>query len=137
MRQPTGHTIGFGKIIPAVAAGTVALVLFFLVVFYPQAFRTAGFYFQRGINTFSYYALGAAPHFYYLEMEKNAGDFRVKAGETLQVTYRDEFVIKSAASDDLSGKSVTVIMEGTGAKAMPSVSCFAGLNWWTTFSPAE
>ena len=96
MRKSTGYKIGFGKKIPAIAAaGTAALVLFLLLAFYPQAFRTAGFYVQRGINAFAYYVLGDRPHFYCLVMEKNASDFRVKAGETLDVTYRDEFVVKS------------------------------------------
>ena len=116
MRKPAGLKIGFGKKVFA-AAGITALVLALLTVFFPKTFQTAGFYLQRGINGFSYYILGASPHFYHLEMEKNASDFRVRAGETLDVTYRDEFVVKSVASDDWSGKSLEPVLEGPGGKA--------------------
>ena len=129
MRKSTGYKIGFGKKIPAIAAAaTAALVLFLLLAFYPQAFRTAGFYVQRGINAFAYYVLGDRPHFYCLVMEKNASDFRVKAGETLDVTYRDEFVVKSVASDDLSGKSVTVFLEGAGSQRNAFGVLFRGID---------
>ena len=56
----------------------------------------------------------AKPHFYYLEMEKNGKDIRASSAEALEITYRDEFVVKSVVSDDLSGKYMTVKIEGLG-----------------------
>ena len=52
------------------------------------------------------------PDFYYLEMEKNGKDIRVSKNKALEVTYRDEFVVKSVVSDDLTGKYTTVKFEG-------------------------
>ena len=52
------------------------------------------------------------PEFYYLEMEKNGKDIRVSKEKALEVTYRDEFVVKSVVSDDLTGKYTTVRFEG-------------------------
>ena len=37
---------------------------------------------------------------------------RLTEDEMLEVTYRDEFVVRSVASDDLTGKYTTVVVEG-------------------------
>jgi len=56
--------------------------------------------------------LQTRPHFYYLEMEKNGKDICVGKDNVLEVTYRDEFVVKSVVSDDLTGKYTTINVEG-------------------------
>ena len=89
-----------------------SLIFVFLYFFYPQSFRSFAFHASRVKNTFSYYILQARPHFYYLEVEKNGNDIRVSKDEDLEVTYRDEFVVKSVASDDLMGKYTTIKIEG-------------------------
>ena len=84
----------------------------FLYYFYPRTIRTFSDQVLRVKNTFCYYVLKEKPHFYYLEMEKNGKNIRVAANEMLELTYRDEFVVKSVVSDDLLGKYTTVIVEG-------------------------
>ena len=90
----------------------IILIFIFLYFFYPQSFRSFALGVSRVKNTFSYYILQARPHFYYLEMEKNGKDIRVGKDEVLEVTYRDEFVVKSVVSDDLMGKYTTINVEG-------------------------
>ena len=90
----------------------ISLIFVFLYFFYPQSFRSFAFHASRVKNAFSYYILQARPHFYYLEMEKNGKDIRVSNDEVLEVTYRDEFVVKSVVSDDLTGKYTTINVEG-------------------------
>ncbi|HET6461840.1 MAG TPA: tetratricopeptide repeat protein [Syntrophales bacterium] len=59
-------------------------------------------------NTFSFVFLGHKPEFYYMDVEKNGTDYRLKKGDALDVSYRDEFVVKDVATDVLSGGGVTV-----------------------------
>ena len=87
----------------------ISVSLFF---FYPQFFESLAFQASRVKNAFSYYILQDKPEFYYLEMEKNGKDIRVSKNKALEVTYRDEFVVKSVVSDDLMGKYTTVQFEG-------------------------
>jgi len=87
----------------------ISVIIFF---FYPQFFCSLAFKASRIKNTFSHYVLHERPHFYYLEVEKNGNDIRVGKDEALEVTYRDEFVVKSVVSDDLTGKYTTVSVEG-------------------------
>ena len=96
----------------SIALVFVVLISVLIFFFYPQFFRSLAFQASRVKNTFSYYILQARPHFYYLEMEKNGKDIRVGTDEVLEVTYRDEFVVKSVVSDDLTGKYITVNVEG-------------------------
>ncbi|MGD0168874.1 MAG: tetratricopeptide repeat protein, partial [Smithella sp.] len=77
-----------------------------------QFFDSLAFQASRVKNAFSYYILQDKPEFYYLEMEKNGKDIRVSKNKALEVTYRDEFVVKSVVSDDLMGKYTTVQFEG-------------------------
>jgi hypothetical protein len=65
-------------------------------------------------NTIAHLVLRQAPHFYYLDVEKNGKDERLTTRDALTVSYRDEFVIKGIVSDDLFGKSMTVDVEGLG-----------------------
>lgn len=90
----------------------IIIIFLFLYFFYPQSFRSFVFQASRVKNTFSYYMLQDRPQFYYLEMEKNGKDVRIGEDEDLEVTYRDEFMVKAVASDDLRGKYTTVRVEG-------------------------
>jgi len=100
--------------IKKILIGFVCVILIFILIlfFYPKAFRSFAFMALRVKNTFSYYILDSEPHFYYLEMEKNGKEIRASENESLEVTYRDEFVIKSVVSDDLAGKYMSVKVEG-------------------------
>ena len=95
-----------------IAAISVVLIFALLFLFYPQFSRSISFHVSRIKNTFSHYVLKEKPHFYYLEMEKNGKDIRVSKDLPLEITYRDEFVVKSVVSDDLTGKYTTVNFEG-------------------------
>lgn len=96
----------------------VIFVSFALLYFiYPQTIETITFNTSRMKNIASYYLFESKPHFYYLEMEKNGKDIFVHVNESLEVTYRDEFVVKSVASDDIEGKHITVNIEGLGKGA--------------------
>ena len=103
-RIPIGRILIFTVILIAVFA--------FLYYFYPQTIRAFSYNAMKVKNTFSYYVLKEKPHFYYLEMEKNGKNIRVAVDEMLELTYRDEFVVKAVASDDLTGKYTTVNVEG-------------------------
>lgn len=74
------------------------------------------FFATRAVNAFSFFALGRNPHFYYLLVEKNGKDYQLTAQDTFDLSYRDEFVIKGIASDDLLEKGVAVDVEGLGEK---------------------
>ncbi|MHB8137664.1 MAG: tetratricopeptide repeat protein [Smithellaceae bacterium] len=118
------------KIIIAVAVivGVVILLLTSLMYFRPQVFQSGIFFAHRAMNSFSHYVLKAKPHFYYLRMEKNGKDIEVGADGTLEINYRDEFVIKSVGSDDLSGKYTTVLIEGLGNDGNQIGVLFRGID---------
>jgi hypothetical protein len=86
----------------------IMLIAAFIYVLRPQAIQAITFNALRIKNTCAYYILQAKPNFYYLEMEKNGKDLQVRADEALELTYRDEFVVKAAVSDDVTGKYTTV-----------------------------
>ena len=50
-------------------------------------------------NTFSFVFFGRKPEFYYLDVEKNGKDYRLKKGDVFDISYRDEFVVKEIATD--------------------------------------
>jgi len=58
--------------------------------------------------------LGHEPKFYYLDVEKNGKDYRLTKDDVFEVSYRDEFVIKSVSSDSLFGRGIAVDVEGIG-----------------------
>jgi len=68
--------------------------------------------FMRLKNTFSFVFLGGKPGFYYLDVEKNGKDYRLRKGDAFDVSYRDEFVVKEIATDVFSGRGVTVHVDG-------------------------
>jgi tetratricopeptide (TPR) repeat protein len=102
------------SIVSFVAWCAAALILVFILIFFfrPQIFKAVAFQTNRVKNTVSYYLLQSKPHFYYLEMEKNGKDIKASSAEVLEITYRDEFVVKSVVCDDLSGKYMTLKIEG-------------------------
>jgi tetratricopeptide (TPR) repeat protein len=111
-RTDQGDGISF--LIKAVLSAlvSIAVILVSLYFFYPQFYKSVAFGASRVTNAFSYYILQDKPEFYYLEMEKNGKDIRVNKDAPLEVTYRDEFVVRSIVSDDLMGKYTTVKFEG-------------------------
>ncbi|MEN6421131.1 MAG: tetratricopeptide repeat protein, partial [Smithella sp.] len=99
-----------------IAAIAVIFILALLYLVHPQFFSSAAHTASRVKNTFSHYVLNEKPNFYYLVMEKNGKDINVSTEEALEVTYRDEFVVKSIVSDDLRGKYTTVKFEGFSSR---------------------
>ena len=97
-----------------IALAVLVIVFFSILLFRPQAISTVTFPLIRIKNTISYYVLQDKPHFYYIEMEKNGDDIRINADESLEVTYRDEFVVKSVGSDDLASEYITVSVDFLG-----------------------
>jgi tetratricopeptide (TPR) repeat protein len=95
-----------------IAGLTVMLCFAVLYYFNPKIFHDISFSATRVKNTFEHYVLKEKPLFYYLEMEKNGQDVRIAPEEAFEITYRDEFVVKSVASDDLKGKFITVTFDG-------------------------
>jgi tetratricopeptide (TPR) repeat protein len=71
---------------------------------------------QRMKNTFSFAVLRNQPHFYALMGEKNGQDLRLTAKDTVELTYRDEFVIKKIESDAFFERGITVDVDGLGRR---------------------
>jgi len=97
------------------AAIITAVIIIFIValfLFMPRASGSLAFGMTRIKNAFSYYILNARPHFYYLEMEKNGKELRLSSAAALEVTYRDEFVVRSVVSDDWRERYTAVNVEG-------------------------
>jgi len=97
------------------ASGAVLLFIMIGMVFIAlRADGTPGGYavLQRMKNTFSFAVLRNQPHFYALMGEKNGQDLRLTAKDTVELTYRDEFVIKKIESDALFERGITVDVDG-------------------------
>ncbi len=94
----------------AIVAGTFIVGSFMTEK--PGAVPTAFF---RVRNYITFAVLGDKPHFYYLEGEKNGKEIKLTDKDRFEVTYRDEFVFKGVATDDLFGGKTTVDVEETGA----------------------
>lgn len=60
---------------------------------------------------------------------KNGKNIRVEADEVFEITYRDEFVIKSVGSDDIGGKYTKALMEGTGNEGNQIGMMFRGIDF--------
>lgn len=69
---------------------------------------------MKGI--FSYMVLGQKPRFHYIDIEKNGKDYRLTKGDALELTYRDEFVVKDVVTDVIFGGGIAVDVEGIGAQ---------------------
>jgi len=101
-----------GILLVAGAALVAGILVFgFLSGERPGGLGTA---FLRVKNYIAFAALGDKPNFYYLIGEKNGQEIRLTEKDSFEVTYRDEFVIKGIATDDLFGNMTTVDVEGAG-----------------------
>ena len=65
-------------------------------------------------NTFSFVFLGYKPTFYYIDIEKNGKDLRLRDVDIFDVSYRDEFVVKDISTDVIFGRGITIDVEGAG-----------------------
>ncbi|MBM4272216.1 MAG: tetratricopeptide repeat protein [Deltaproteobacteria bacterium] len=65
-------------------------------------------------NMFSFVFLGQKPVFYFLDLEMNGKDYRLSLQDVFDVTYRDEFVIRSVSTDAIGARGVSVDIEGIG-----------------------
>ncbi|MDO8721870.1 MAG: tetratricopeptide repeat protein [Syntrophales bacterium] len=96
------------------AALLISVVTSVLILVFPEQFPRLSFGMKRVKNTFAFIVLGAPPHFYYLDMEKNGKDFRLGEKDFFDISYRDEFVIKDVSSDAFFGRGITIDVEGMG-----------------------
>ena len=71
---------------------------------------------QRIKNAVSFYVFSGKPAFYSLVVEKNGNDCILTGTESFEVSYRDQFVVKSVDTDVLSGRGISVDVEGTGSE---------------------
>ncbi|HOI73675.1 MAG TPA: tetratricopeptide repeat protein [Syntrophales bacterium] len=83
---------------------------------------------ERLGGVFSFYLLGQPPRVYGLEGEKNGSFFTIRPGDALEVTYRDEFILRGVASDSLAGSGIDVRIEGFEEKTALGV-LFKGLSF--------
>jgi hypothetical protein len=65
-------------------------------------------------NLFSFTVFGNKPEFYYLDVEKNGKDYRLTVDDVFEISYRDEFAIKSISTGSLFGRGISVDVEGLG-----------------------
>jgi tetratricopeptide (TPR) repeat protein len=106
---------GRGLRIAGVAGCAVAVIILLWIIAdyaFPEKMHNYPVSFTRLKNTFSFVFLGGKPGFYYLDVEKNGKDYRLKKGDAFDVSYRDEFVVKEIATDVFSGRGVTVHVDG-------------------------
>ena len=116
-------------IVAGVVTVAVAIVLLASLMYArPQVFQSGIFFAHRAINAFSHYVFKSKPDFYFLRIEKNGSDIQVSADEILEISYRDEFVIKSVGSDDLTGKYTSVMIEGMGNDGNQNGVLFRGID---------
>jgi tetratricopeptide (TPR) repeat protein len=103
-----------------IVGSSVLLLLFFAGVvlhqFFPQGKDAFFSSISRMKGILSYIVLGHKPGFYYIDIEKNGKDYRLTKGDALELTYRDEFVVKDVATDVVFGKGIDVDVEGIGAQ---------------------
>jgi hypothetical protein len=83
---------------------------------------------ERLGGVFSFYLLGQPPRVYGLEGEKNGSFFTIRPGDALEVTYRDEFILRGVASDSLTGSGMDVRIEGFEEKTALGV-LFKGISF--------
>ncbi|PIP08774.1 MAG: hypothetical protein COX51_02605, partial [Syntrophobacteraceae bacterium CG23_combo_of_CG06-09_8_20_14_all_50_8] len=95
------------------AAATMIVALVGVIVF-PEKFTRLSFAVTRVKNTASFLIMGAPPSFYYLDMEKNGRDLRLRVSDSFDLSYRDEFVVKDISSDAFFGRGITVDVQGVG-----------------------
>jgi tetratricopeptide (TPR) repeat protein len=107
---------GRGRKILIASVGSFLLVLILLIaaavgLSVPQGGFFSGL--QRLKNTAAFLVFSETPCFYNLLVEKNGKDYLLTAGEPFEVSWRDQFIVKKAMTDVLSGKGISVDVEGT------------------------
>ncbi|MGZ6249820.1 MAG: hypothetical protein ACXWMC_09430, partial [Syntrophales bacterium] len=85
---------GKGLLIAGIAAAVLVLAWIIVNYAFPERMHKYPISPARLKNTFSFVFLGGRPEFYYLDVEKNGKDYRLKKGDTFDISYRDEFVVK-------------------------------------------
>ena len=118
------HLIVAGVV--AVRAAIVLLASFLLAL--PQFFQSGSFFAHSAVKACSHDVFKARREFYFLRREEDGTDIQVGADETLEISYRDEFVIKSVDSDDLAGKYTSVMIEGMGKEGNQIGVLFRGID---------
>ena len=61
-------------------------------------------------------ASGRTPRLYAVIIEKNGKEYRMTKGDSFEVTYRDEFVVKEVVTDALFKRWILVKVEGLNSK---------------------
>ncbi len=110
-------TPGKGLLIAGIAGSAAAMLVFVWIIAnfaFPKRIHKYPVSLVRLKNTISFVFLGGRPEFYYLDVEKNGKDYRLKTGDVFDISYRDEFVVKEIATDIFSGRGVTVHVDGLG-----------------------
>ena len=102
------NTPGKGLLIAGIAAAMLIFVWIIANYAFPERMHKYPISLVRLKNTFSFAFLGGRPEFYYLNVEKNGKDYRVKKGDAFDISYRDEFVVKEIATDVFSGRGVRI-----------------------------
>jgi tetratricopeptide (TPR) repeat protein len=105
---------GKGLLIAGFLAAILVLAWIIANYAFPEKMHKYPVSLVRLKNTFSFVFFGHKPDFYYLDMEKNGKDYRLKRGDVFDISYRDEFVVKEIATDVFSGRGVTVHVDGFG-----------------------
>ena len=104
----------FIAIIAALVSAMLILAWIIATYAFPEKMHKYPLSLVRLKNTFSFVLLGGKPQFYYLDVEKNGKDYRLKKGDVLDISYRDEFVVKDITTDVFFGRGVTVHVDGLG-----------------------
>ncbi|MDD5168230.1 MAG: tetratricopeptide repeat protein, partial [Syntrophales bacterium] len=106
------------KILKAAFATAIVIALIGVCIYFLPKDMSGTFQALARIkNVTAFYVLGYPPHFYYLEGEKNGKDFRLASSNSFVVSYRDEFVVKNVATDDLWGRHLSIRIDGFDDKA--------------------
>ncbi|MGD0274808.1 MAG: tetratricopeptide repeat protein [Syntrophales bacterium] len=67
---------------------------------------------MRVRGTVSYLIMHTPPRWYYVDGERNGMEFRLYRAESFQVTYRDEFVLRSVSTDVPFDRGISADLEG-------------------------
>lgn len=84
----------------------------FLHIFRPAVLSQLSNAAMRVRGTASYLIMHTTPGWYYVDGERNGMEFRLYRGESFQLTYRDEFVLRSASTDVPFDRGISMDIEG-------------------------
>lgn len=143
MRQSNTRVEKKKSVAPIILAGMIlgmAVLATFGAFMYlhPGYFQSRIFYWpKRAVNTAAHYALKKPPCFYYLEIEKNGDTLRLGAANTLEMTYRDEVVMKTVVSDDIGSRYTSASLQGTGNEGNHIGILFRGIDFVNRIMQSE